>query len=100
MYAVLHVPHFRLQAALRSREIAAGIPLALVDAAEKKSLVLEAGAEAERVRDAGADCGERRVVSCASIGALSLTDERFWRLETLWRGQVDSDVDPGRRVRF
>lgn len=48
MYAVLHVPHFRLQAALRWRETAANLPLALVDGAEKKSVALEINAEAAR----------------------------------------------------
>lgn len=49
MHAVLHVPHFRLQAALRSREIPAPAALVLVDDTAKKSVALEINSEAARL---------------------------------------------------
>src|SRR6187402_2639636 len=49
MYAALYLPSFRLQAALRLRadELPQG-PVALVDGDEKKSLILEINAAAQR----------------------------------------------------
>lgn len=75
MYAVLYLPSFRLQAALRQRpqDDRADSPVALVDAAEKKSVVLEVNAAARR---AGVHSGlpvPRAMARCAELTVLPRT---------------------------
>lgn len=69
MYAVLHVPGFRLQAVLRFRPADARAPLALVDAAGRRSVVVDVNAAARR---AGVGIGLSSAQALARCAALAL----------------------------